>query len=124
MDNLLKKAIENELIRKPSQGFSDKVMAQVFELKGRKVFQPLISPKIWIAAVVCFTTILGISVFLKPQDAESNKFDFIAKTSNFISSVPLPKIDFFMNVNLLIISGICLALFLLMFFDLILFKKK
>jgi hypothetical protein len=124
MDKLLKKAIENELIRKPSQGFSDKVMSQVFELKGRKVFQPLISPKIWIAAVVCFTTILGISAFLKPQETESNKFDFVAKTSNFISNIPLPKIDFFMNVNLLIISGICLALFLLMFFDLILFKKK
>jgi len=124
MDKLLKKAIENELVRKPSQGFSDKVMSQVFELKGRKVFQPLISPKIWIAAVVGITTILGITAYYKPQGVESTKFDFMSKAGDFISTVPLPKIDFFMNVNLLIISGICLALFLLMFFDLILFKKK
>jgi len=124
MDKLLKQAIENELVRKPSQGFSDKVMSQIFEMKGKMVVKPLISPKIWIAAVIGITTILGITAFLKPQAVESNKFDFVSKTGDFISKIPLPKIDFFMNVNLLVISGICLALFLLMFFDLILFKKK
>jgi hypothetical protein len=93
-------------------------------VKGKLVVQPLISPKIWIAAVVCFASIVGVSVFLKPQDAGSSKFDFISKAGEFISTIPLPKIDFFMNVNLLIISGVCLALFLLMFFDLVLFKKK
>jgi hypothetical protein len=124
MDKFLNKAIENELVKKPSQDFSDKVMTRIFELKDKKVFQPLISNKIWILAFVGFASIIGVSVLVNPQDAGSSKFDFISKLGHFISTIQFPKIDFFMNINLLIISGVCLALFLLLFFDLVLFHKK
>jgi len=124
MDNLLNKAIERELVRKPSQDFSNKVMSQIFELKGKKEFQPLISKRIWIVAIIGFLSILGTVILLKPQDTGNSEFDVFSKLGTFISSIPFPKIDFFMNVNLLIIAGVCLALFLLMFFDLVLFKKR
>jgi hypothetical protein len=124
MDKLLKKAIENELIRKPSQGFSDKVMSQIFELREKIEFQPLIPKRIWIGMAFTFAAIFGVSIFINPQLDVESKFDFFAKIESFFSSVQLPKIDFFMNVNLLVISAVCLALFLLLFFDLVLFRKK
>jgi hypothetical protein len=124
MDKLLKQAIENKLVRKPSQDFSDKVMSRVFELNGKKDFQPLIPLKIWIGSTIAFASVIVISVLIKPDAEGEGTFDFFTKITNFISSIPLPKIDFFMNFNLLIISAICLALFLLLFFDLVLFKKK
>jgi hypothetical protein len=124
MDKLLKQAIENRMVRKPSQDFSDKVMSRVFELNEKKVSQPLIPLKIWIGSAIAFALIIGISVLAKPEVGGESKFDFFSKVSSYISSIPLPKIDFFMNFNLLIIAAVCLALFLLMFFDLVLFRKK
>ena len=124
MDKLLKRAIENGLVRKPSQGFTDKVMSQIFELEGKGEFQPLISSKVWIGVASAFISISVVSVFVKPQSDSISRFDFFTKIESFFSSIKLPKIDFFMNINLLIISGICLALFLLLFFDLVLFRKK
>ena len=124
MDNLLHKAIEKELIRKPSQDFSNSVMAQIFELKDKKEVQPLISKRIWLVSVIGFVTILGTVILLTPPETGTSKFDLFSKLGTFIASIPFPKIDFFMNVNLLIIAGVCLALFLLLFFDLVLFKKR
>jgi hypothetical protein len=124
MDKFLKKAIENELVKKPSQGFSDKVMSQIFELKGKIEIQPLISIKIWIGAACALTAIIAASVLFKPQSDVNTRYDFFSKIENFFSAIQFPKIDFFMNINLLIISGVCLALFLLLFFDLVLFKRN
>jgi hypothetical protein len=124
MDKLLNKAIENKLVRKPSQGFSDNVMTQIFELKGIINYQPLISIKIWIGTALAVVAILGISFFIKPQSTADSKFDFSSKIERFFSTIQLPKIDFFMNFNLLFISAVCFALFLLLFFDLVLSRKK
>jgi len=124
MDKLLKRAIENELVRKPSQGFSDKVMSQIFELKAKKEFQPLISLKMWIAASFSFAAIIVMTVLIKPQSDMNSQFDFSTKIENIFSTIQFPEIDLFTNINLLVVSGICLALFLLLFFDLVLFKKK
>ena len=124
MDKLLKKAIENEMLRKPSQGFSDKVMSRIFELKVKNEFQPLISTKIWICTAFTFAAILIASFFVHPQAEEVSKFGLAEKIESFFSSIKLPSIDFVTNINLLIVSGICLALFFLLFLDMVLFKKK
>lgn len=124
MDKLFKKAIENELVRKPSQGFSDKVMSQIFDLNVNKELQPLISIKIWIGMAIAFAAVFGISVFIKPQSDRIIKFDFFNNIENFITSIQFPKFDFFTNINLLIISGVSLALFLLLLFDQVLFRKR
>jgi hypothetical protein len=124
MDKLLNRAIENKLVRKPSQGFSDKVMSQIFELKTKNEINPLISRNIWIGSAFVFTSLVIVSVLAKPQSDVESKFNFTNRVESFFSTIQLPKIDFFMNMNLLIISGIFLALFLLLFFDLVLFRKK
>jgi hypothetical protein len=124
MDKYLNKAIENRLLRKPSQGFSDKLMTQIFELKVSIKYKPLISIKIWIGMALAFFAIIVVSVLKKPQSDDQSKFDFFSKIGNFFSSIQLPKIDFFMNFNMLLVSAVCLALFLLLFFDLVLFRKK
>jgi len=124
MDKLLRKAIENELIRKPSQGFSDQVMERIFDLKKQIPIEPLITKRIWIGVAFTFAALLVLISFVKPSGDVQGSLEMTKRVEDFFSSIHLPVIDYVTNMHLLIASGISLALFLLLFFDLVLSRKK
>lgn len=123
MDEIIKKAIQNELIRKPSVEFSDNVMNRIFEIEKKKIEQPLISTRIWIAGIISIT-VLSVFAFFQPSQAGIFNFDSITTIVTHFKSIKLPQLEVLSNVNLLIITGICLAVFLLFFIDFLLSGKK
>ena len=125
MDDLVKKAVEQSLIRKPSKGFADRVMEQVFELKTSKPYQPIISLKAWI--VIGGVSAIGLLALLlaQPETVEQTSTStFVDKITNFIASIDFSGLECFNNVNLLLVAGISLAIFLLLFFDSYIIKKR
>lgn len=125
MDDFVKKAVEHSMIRKPSKGFTDRVMEQVFELKTSKPYQPIISKRTWI--VLGSLSLAGLIALLwVPAEnvQETGTLTFIDKITKFTGSIDFSGIEFFNNINLLLIAGISLAIFLLLFFDSYITKKR
>lgn len=113
------------MIRKPSKGFTDRVMEQVFELKTSKPYQPIISKRTWI--VLGSLSLAGLIALLwVPAEnvQETGTLTFIDKITKFTGSIDFSGIEFFNNINLLLIAGISLAIFLLLFFDSYITKKR
>ena len=125
MDDLVKKAVKRSLIRKPSNGFADRVMEQVFELKASKPYQPIISAKAWIVIGVLSGIGFLALLFAQPESTGKNEaITFIDKVSKYLGALDFSGIELFNNVNLLLVAGISLAIFLLLFFDSYMIKKR
>lgn len=125
MDDILKKAISRELLKKPSIGFTDKVMKDIFILKEIKPYQPLISKKVWVFLLVLFVAFF-IVIFLRQSEAniEISTLSFIDDFSHQMELFDFKVTELFSRVNFLIISAISFVIFLLLTFDIYLFKKE
>ena len=125
MDDLVKKAVERSLIRKPSKGFADRVMGQVFQLKASKPYQPIISKKAWIVIGVFFVIGIVALLFVQTKSVEENgTLTFVDKITEYFNSMNISGLNIFSNVNLLLVAGISLAIFLLLFFDSYITRKR
>jgi hypothetical protein len=124
MEEIVKKAIENELLKKPSQGFTDKVMNEIFELKSSFETKPLISSGVWFVIGSLILALMVLVFLLNPQSTDKYQIPVLNKIESFLSSVHLPSFDCTLNINLYVIVGAFLALMLLTIFDVVLFKKK
>lgn len=125
MDDLLKKAISRELLKKPSDGFTDKVMKDVFILKDIKPYQPLISKKVWLFFLVLFVAFF-IVILLRQSEAniETSKLAFLDDFSQQMELFDFKMTELFSRVNFLIIAAISFVIFLLLTFDVYLFRKE
>jgi len=124
MEEIVKKAIETELIRKPSMGFTDKVMNEIFELKSSIETKPLISSAVWFVVGSLLVALTVMVYLLNPQSTGTAEITILAKISSFFSAIHLPTLDMSLNINLYVVGGAFLALMLLTLFDLVLFRKK
>ncbi|MBN2807424.1 MAG: hypothetical protein JXR22_12275 [Prolixibacteraceae bacterium] len=125
MEENIQKAIQQQLIRKAPAGLSNRVMDEVFRLATAKPYQPIISKTMWwiIGAVAALFT--ALLLFLPQQT--TNISGETGMVSDFVQR--LDSLDFSWltvpgNVNLLVISAVSLAIFLLLFFDTYLFRKS
>ena len=125
MDELLKRAIDKELIKKPANDFTDSVMNKVFALEKAREVQPLLSKKAWVVIlvglVIFFVLILTSSA---EEAAPAYQFNFIERISEFINTVELKEVNLFSGINLILVSATSLVIFLLLFFDSVFFKKN
>jgi hypothetical protein len=124
----LKKAIENEFVRKAPKGFSDKVMDKIFEIKAELKFKPLISKWGWFGIIAGVLAVVAV-VFKTPVAEESSGGGFFApyfeKASQHVGDVNFQLPGFLSDMNLMmLLMGVSLALFLLVGFDLLLFNRK
>jgi hypothetical protein len=124
MEELLKKAIDRELVKNTSPNFTDKVMNSIVQLTPVAEYRPIISKKGW---VIIGLVALAIAVYVigLPMTAEGSHFlDFVSKISTFFDSIKVEQVSLFSNVNMLVILGGSIAVFLLLLFENMLFKKK
>ncbi|MFA9392023.1 MAG: hypothetical protein ACERKD_19595 [Prolixibacteraceae bacterium] len=125
MDEIVKKAIQNSLIRKPSKGFSDEVMEQIYLLKTAKPYQPLISKTGWVILCSILVMLISVLLFFRPEVADvASTWNFYGHLSKTVESVDLPRFSVFSSLNLLLIAAISMVIFLLLFFDNYLIKKR
>jgi hypothetical protein len=124
MEELIKKVVTNELIQKPSAGFADKVMNDIFELKISTPSKPLIPSWAWYTIGSIIIAFIVFVFTTNPQPAGKYEINGLQKIDSFFSSLHFPSIDFSLNINLYVVVGISVALMLLTIFDLVLFRKK
>lgn len=124
MDELLKKVVKDELIRKPSKAFTDNVMNEIFELKVQKQEKPLIAKWVWyvLGTLVVLITVFG--ALNSPQPEGKYSVDIAHKMNSFISSIHIPTVNLSSNINLYVIAGGSLAMLLLVVADVVLFRKR
>jgi hypothetical protein len=125
MDELVKQAIKRELVRKPSKGFTDRVMGQVFKLKEIPVYKPLISKGVWVFIGVLFVLfVFGLFLIQPENSTEVTQLAFIDKIKQYFETVEFRKFDYLENINFLLIAIVSFVVFLLLFFDTLFFKKR
>ncbi|MDA3928376.1 MAG: hypothetical protein PF541_05415 [Prolixibacteraceae bacterium] len=125
MDELVKQAIKRELVRKPSKGFTDRVMGQVFKLKEIPVYKPLISKGVWVFIGVLFVLfVFGLFLIQPENSTEVTQLAFIDKIKQDFETVEFRKFDYLENINFLLIAIVSFVVFLLLFFDTLFFKKR
>ena len=118
MNKELKKAIKQELIVSPSSNLSDNVMKEIFALDTPKSDQPLISKTVWIVCSILFVGLVVLLFILEPgASSEISKYGFIDKVTQNITSLEFQVPAFLSQANLLMISAISLAIFLLISLD-------
>jgi hypothetical protein len=124
MDERIKKAIEHELIRKPSAGFSDKLMERIFQLPQSIRVEPLISRNGWYfiatLSVIVFSTLLYTYT---PSDTSNGKM--LESWSNtmavFVEKILSLSYEF---QSMLVLAVVVFSVFILLTFDLFLGKKR
>lgn len=124
MDEMIKKAIENELVRKPSLDFTDKVMVEIFDLPVASTQKPLIPTFMWLCIGVALSVIIAVVYTTNPTSSGKIEFQVIQQIGAFFSSIQLPVFEAQLNISVYVILGACVALLLLTLFDLVLFRKK
>lgn len=118
MNDLLKKAIEQELIQKPKKSFANEVMNQVFELKKAREYTPIISRKTWVillSFLVIFVVVL--LVFAQPTVTVSENSNVYHEVGKWLTDFQMKGTPWLSHINFLPISLVSLAVFLLMVFD-------
>jgi hypothetical protein len=124
MDDRIKKIVENELIKKPGPGFTDKVMNEIFELKVPVKVKPLISKGVWYvigSIMLLFTVLIFIS---NPQSTGKYDITWMQNIESFFTNLHFPSIDIASSINFYVVIGACLALLLLTVFDHFLFRRN
>lgn len=125
MNDILKKAIERELIKKPSASFTDEVMDAIFAQNTVPAYQPLISAKGWVVIGVVMISVIAMVLSVMPNSA-NNSFQlvFLDNIESYFKSIHFKIPDLFSGVNLIVVSGVSLAIFLLLFFDTLFLRRK
>jgi hypothetical protein len=124
MEEMIKKAIENELLRKPSLDFTDKVMGEIFDLPVTSTQKPLIPTFMWVFIGVALSALIAVVYTTNPPSTGKMEFQVIQQIGAFFSSIQLPVFEAQLNISVYVILGACAALLLLTLFDLVLFRKK
>jgi len=124
MEEMIKKAIENELVRKPSLDFTDKVMGEIFDLPVTSTQKPLIPTFMWVCIGVTLSALIAVVYTTNPPSSGKMEFQVFQQISAFFSSIQMPSFENQLNVSSYVIIGACAALLLLTLFDLVLFRKK
>ncbi|MBN1927498.1 MAG: hypothetical protein JW798_16820 [Prolixibacteraceae bacterium] len=128
MNEELKKALENEFVRKAPKGFSDKVMDKIFEIRQAIIVKPLISKWGWFAIIVACMAFIAFLFKLPVTEKEpvNNPLMPVLETiTQQAEKISFQMPDFLLNANImLLVFGVSIAILLLVGFDRLLFNKK
>lgn len=97
LDSFARKQIQELELEKTSKGFTNSVMDAIsaLETKSSFAYQPLISKKVWLAAVAVIVAI----VFIPFQKQEGGLLEKVSLDFSFLDKVSLPSFDLFDSVN-------------------------
>jgi hypothetical protein len=117
MDEKMKHIIEQEFIRKPSVGFSDKVMKRIFELPRPVRIEPIITYKGWFF-IAGFTILVFATIFYTYSPSEQSKYVLLQNWNSTIN-MAIEKLFSFSTEysSMLIAAVVLLSMFVLLAFD-------
>ncbi|NAS29805.1 hypothetical protein GTQ40_02370 [Flavobacteriaceae bacterium R38] len=113
LDKTLRETFKEIGVEKPTSLFLDNVMSKIEEIKTEKVYQPLISSKLWwvIAATITALVVMSFYTTSSIQFNELISFDKLK-----LSDIEIPSFDLFSSLAIpkSVSYGIIMASFLIL----------